>query len=84
MIAIVLDSLFGDRGHVRSKTGESGRFSRAPRSRDGCAVPSATAVLGRLSQGHIPVPWVMAALLDVVLINLPSGSLTKCSLKNSK
>lgn len=50
-------------------------------SREGCAMP---VVLGRLSQGHIPIPWVMAAHLDIVLIKLPSGSLTKCSLKNSK
>lgn len=46
-------------------------------------MPGAAAVLGRLSQGHIPVPWVMAARLDIVLIKLPSGSLTKCSLKKT-
>ena len=84
MIAIGVDRLFGDCGHVRSEAGESGRFGHAPHSRDGHAVPGAAAVLWRLSQGHIPVPWVMAAPLDVVLIKFPSGSVTKCSLKNSK
>lgn len=71
-------------GHAQPEAGESSRFSCTPSIRDSRAMPAAAAALGRLSQGHIPVPWVMAARLDVVLIKLPSGALTKCSLKKSK
>lgn len=84
MIAVGVDDSFGDCRHDRSEEGESGKLSRASHCRDRRAMPGAMSVPERLSQGHIPVPWVMAACLDVVLIKLPSGSLTKCSMKNNK
>lgn len=57
-------------GHVPSQAGQD-RFIPQQGSALCLAGP------GRLSQGHIPVPWVMAAPLDVVLKKLPSGSVTK-------
>lgn len=81
MTAIVVDGLCGDCGHVPPGAGHSGRF--IPQQGWPCCA-LCLAVPGRLSQGHIPVSWVTAAPLDVVLRKLPSGSMTKCSLKKSK
>lgn len=65
-------------GHVPSEAGHGGR-SIPQQGWLCCAL--CLAGPGRLSQGHIPVSWVMAAPLDVVLKKLPGRSMTKCNPK---